>query len=467
MRRGFRLLVMLLCCAVLLTAYVSIGDQEATSEDTTEQAEDTSYFMLYEDQISDLNSITVQPKGEDSYTLLSDMGFDDNGNLLGVYNALGQPFVVEGNEDFTLNSTAWQMMIVCAQYIPATASYPALDRDACGLTDPDAVMTILHKDGTSRKIQIGHKTSDGVSCYLSMDGDTNVYLVPYDLYDTVCQPLKEHHTLPASITEDTSDAVQIALVGSEDGQLIFTKGSTDNSVLSWHASSPLTHDGDTTRINAFIEGLCAISAEHYVTTVSDMDGLAQYGLDQPKRLIASFQDGTIRDIHIGNDAGNGTVYVRMDKTGDIYTISRTQIAFAGNAGLNTLLDRYVALIPVYSIHQALVHTKDADYLLGIEYENDDDNLGQAWSLNGHSLTQDQFSSCYASIIGLSFSKSAMNEMGGDLLAEITFTYRTGEAETVTYQTYDDYYTLAVTSGGGRFLVRLTEVQKMLGTLESY
>lgn len=50
----------------------------------------------------------------------------------------------------------------------------------------------------------------------------------------------------------------------------------------------------------------------------------------------------IRDHHLGSDAGDGMVYARMDRTGDIYRIRRTQLTFAENAGLNTLLDRFVS-----------------------------------------------------------------------------------------------------------------------------
>jgi hypothetical protein len=468
MRRGLRLLGMLLCCATLFGAYMLLGsNQAAESTLPAEEESAASYFLLYQDALSSLKSITVLPKGYESYTVVSDMAFDTNGNLLGVYNALSQPFLVEGNELFTLNSDAWQMLIIAAQYIPATASYPALDRDACGLTDPDAVITILHTDGTSRTLRIGHKTSDGASCYFALDGDDNVYLVPYDLHDTLCKPLQAHHTLPAAITESTSDALQIAVVDASNSRLIFSKGTTDNSLLKWHSSTPLVHDGDTTQINAFIEGVCAVYAEAYITTVSDMEGLALYGLDDPRRLIVSFSDGTIRDIHIGSDAGEGTVYVRMDSTGDIYTISRTQLAFADGSGVDTLLNRYVALVPAYNVSQTLIRTTDTLYLLSTEYSGDDDTLGQRWLFNGKDISQEAFSSCYAAVIGLMFDKSAEQDVSsGALLAEITFTLRSGSTQTVRYTTYDDYYALAETSGGGSFLVRLSSVKAMLSTLSS-
>lgn len=367
MRRGLRLLLMALVCAALGGVYVLLGSAVAPAEAPASESTDApGYFMLYEDSVAALESITVQPKGAQRYTAVSDMAFDQNGNLLGVYNALSQPFLVSGQEDFTFSTAAWQMLLLTAQHIPATATYPALDRDACGLTDPDAVITLTRKDGTTRVLRIGRLTSDGASCYVALDGDTNVYLVPYDFHETMVQPLNALHTLPSAIDESASAAVQIALTGTDDGQLIFTKSS--GKLMAWSATSPIAHAGSTERIEAFITGLCAVSADEYVTTVADAAGLAVYGLDAPRRLIAAFQDGTIRDIHLGSDAGDGMVYARMDRTGDIYRIRRTQLTFAENAGLNTLLDRFVSPVVVATLSQVRVTTADGETTLRIEYE---------------------------------------------------------------------------------------------------
>lgn len=465
MRRGLRLLLMALVCALLGGVYVLLGSAVAPAEAPAPESTDApGYFMLYEDSVAALKSITVQPKGAQRYTAVSDMAFDQNGNLLGVYNALSQPFLVSGQEDFTFSTAAWQMLLLTAQHIPATAAYPALDRDACGLTDPDAVITLTRKDGTTRVLRIGRLTSDGASCYVALDGDTNVYLVPYDFHETMVQPLNALHTLPGAIDESTSAAVQIALTGTDDGQLIFTKSS--GKLMAWSATSPIAHAGSTERIEAFITGLCAVSADEYVTTVADAAGLAAYGLDAPRRLIAAFQGGTIRDIHLGSDAGDGMVYARMDRTGDIYRIRRTQLTFAESAGLNTLLDRFVSPVVVATLSQVRVTTADGETTLRIEYENGDDNIGQRWFWDENTVTRDEFTDAYVSIIALQFDQTAPQEATGtSLLADVTFTLRDGSTSTVRYEAYDAFYALVTTDGGGRFLVRLTDVENMLTVLK--
>ena len=130
--------------------------------------------------------------------------------------------------------------------------------------------------------------------------------------------------------------------------------------------------------------------------MADAAGLAVYGLDAPRRLIAAFQDGTIRDIHLGSDAGDGMVYARMDRTGDIYRIRRTQLTFAENAGLNTLLDRFVSPVVVATLSQLRVTTVDGETPLRIEYENGDDNIGQRWFWDESAVTRDEFTDAYLS-----------------------------------------------------------------------
>ena len=258
--------------------------------------------------------------------------------------------------------------------------------------------------------------------------------------------------------------MQIALTGTDDGQLIFTKSS--GKLMAWSATSPIAHAGSTERIEAFITGLCAVSADEYVTTVADAAGLAAYGLDAPRRLIAAFQDGTIRDIHLGSDAGDGMVYARMDRTGDIYRIRRTQLTFAESAGLNTLLDRFVSPVVVATLSQVRLTTVDGETTLRIEYENGDDSIGQRWFWDENAVTRNEFTDAYLSIIALQFDQTALQEAAGtSLLADVTFTLRDGSTSTVRYEGCDAFYALATTDGGGRFLVRLTDVENMLTVLK--
>ena len=77
MQRGLRLLLMALVCAALGGVYVLLGSTVAPAEAPAPEFTDApGYFMLYEDSVAALKSITVQPKGSQRYTAVSDMAFD-------------------------------------------------------------------------------------------------------------------------------------------------------------------------------------------------------------------------------------------------------------------------------------------------------------------------------------------------------------------------------------------------------
>lgn len=86
-----------------------------------------------------------------------------------------------------------------------------------------------------------------------------------------------------------------------------------------------------------------------------------------------------------------------------------------------------------------------------------------WYYQGTPISRSEYASRYASMIALTFDKTAPEESqaNGEMLAKITFTRRDGTQQQVRYDAYDAYYALATTDGGGRFLVRRSQVEAML------
>lgn len=463
MRRSSVLLGLMLTAALLAGCLSVLRKDIAPAQEESANTDTAAYWMLYEKPLSDFRTLSVTLADGESYSVTSSMVYDDQtGMLMGVMNNLGQPVTVDGQESFALNSTAYQMMLLTAQYLPVTARYESLDREACGLASPDARLRLTYADGSMISLSIGHLTASGTSCYVCMDGDSAVYLVPFDFHQVMTLPLNDQHRLPGALSEEAASAVQLALDGTSDGRIIATNHTGEGLILPWQVDTPISHSGSTERIQALIEGICAIYAESYVGTANDMDGLAEYGLDTPIRLVVSFQDGTIRDIHIGNDAGEGRVYVRMDVSGDIYCISRSQLAFFDDAALDSLLDRYVALIPINRLLQVTITTQERDTVLTQEWADAEAESAERFLVNGEEILQQDFSNQYAAIVGLQFDQSAPSEAAqGSLIAQVRFDLRDGSTEWVTYYEYDHHYNLVETSGGGRFLIRHERVDEML------
>ena len=461
MRRGLTLTLLTLAAAALLgllcALQASPGETEAASEPAAAPAQ--AYEMLYTRSQQDWVSMTITLSSGERFTVVSDLVFDAAGNLLGVTNTLGQPMLVQGQEDFALDATSFQMMLLTAQNIPCTGKYD-LDFTACGLSSPAARIEIAYRTGAPITLTIGHETASGLSCYVAMEGETAVCLVPADFRQVMTRTLKEHHALPGALTADASTALQIAVADPAAGQLIATHYASDDTILDWRVESPLTHFGDAARIEAFVAGVCALHAESYVDTVQTTAELAAYGLDNPRRLIVALSDGTIRDIHLGGDAGGGMVYARLDRTGDVYLIARQQLAFAEYANLDGLLDRFIALLPLTEVSSVTVNSSRASRTLSFRWG--EGPQPEVCALDGEEIPRDQATALYAQLIGLQFDKTAMEaEPSGETAAEMLFALRDGTQTRLTFHPYDDHYTLVLTDGGGRFLIRREKVEDML------
>jgi len=459
-----RILVLLACTLVigaLCLALAALQPEEAAAPIPTPQAQ--SYRMLYTRDQADFASMTVTLASGESYTVDSSLAYDDQGNYIGVYNSLGQPVTVRGQENFALDSTSFQMMLLTAVNLPVTASYPGLDESACGLDSPAARLEIAYRNGDTITLDIGKAAASGYSCYVKMAGDDNIHLVPLDFRDVMTHPLKEHHRLVGALNAMPSQAVQIAVVQPDGTAFIATNYTDEGRILTWQVEKPYLHAGSKERIEAFVKEVCAIHAAGYEASASTLEELAPYGLDTPLRLLVALGDGTIRDIHLGLDAGNGQVYARLDATGDIYRIRSADLPALVQTGTDELLDRFVALVASKDVHTATVSLDGADYVL--TQIRDEAGAVVAQSINGTSSSLELFSGCYEAIVGIQFDKVAPAAPVGKVIAQVRFDLLDGSTQAIAYHDYDANYVQAVTGTGGSFLLRRERFDTMLTTLK--
>lgn len=461
MRRVRVLAAMALAIVLLLASWYALQSAPSDAElpDAAATEMPAAYELMYQRPLSDFDEMTVRLASGESYTVVSDMVFDESGSLLGVRSSLAQPLLVEGQESFALDTTSYQMMLLCAQYLPYTAAYEGLDADACGLSSPEARITVTYREAEPIELSIGSLTASGYSCYVALDGDARVYLVPYDFHQVMAMTLKEHHRLPGALDRSASDAVQVAQLAED--QTMWLATCYADRLLPWQVEKPISHQGSTERIEAYIEGVCALHADAYETSVTDLAGLADYGLDAPQRLVVAFSDGTIRDIHIGRDAGEGQVYARMDSSGDIYRLSRDQLAFLESSGTAGMLNRFVALISSTELNQVTLTRPEGTCALTRTVSGEE----TAYTMNGEPISAEAFSAIYRALVGLQFDKLTDGSgTRGDLLLQADFALSDGSSQQVTFSRWNDSYVLAETSGGGAFLLRLRSLNALIDAL---
>ena len=95
----------------------------------------------------------------------------------------------------------------------------------------------------------------------------------------------------------------------------------------------------------------------------------------------------------------------------------------------------------------------------------EDTVAAGYTVNGVDVPLAEFSTLYSAVIGLQFDQVTNAKADGTPEACLKFHLRDGTQRQVTLYDYDAFYTLAVTDGGGRFLIRNTRVNAMINTLQ--
>lgn len=459
MQRFLTLSILFLVAALLAAGLFFL--KSADDAPALPAAGESAYRMLYERSRQSFWYMTVTLASGESYTVESSMGFDESGNLLGVYNSLGQPVTVKETPDFALDALSYQMMVLTAANLPVTASYSGLDRGACGLSAPTARIEIFYHDAEPVILTIGNPTFSGYSCYVCMEGDADVHLAPIDFYDVMTKPLNDHHRLVTGIKNPPSSAVQIAVIRPGQQNFIAANYGKEGRILPWQVDTPYVHAGSTERILDFVEKICEISAEAYVDTAYSLSDLEKYGLHEPSRLLVAFSDGTIRDIHLGDEAGDGLVYARLDSGGDVYLVNKARLPVFDKGGTDALLDRFITLVSSENIDSVAVRTTNEEWLLTISREPDQPNV---YRINGKEVSSEQFGPAYTGIVGLQFDKTAEAMPMGDRLIDVRLLHTDGTVSRMSFYEYDLNYVQVETSGGGQFLMRTERLNNMLTAL---
>lgn len=463
MNRGKNLAI-LLAITLALGGLLLLAREPVTDVGPTEKTEmprQADWWFPYERELKDFRSATViLPSGQ--YVLDSDLAFDENGGMVGVYNRLGQPVLLRDDGNFRLRTDCYQTVMVLASHLPVTAEYDGLDRRSCGLDSPNAVVELVYETEAPVRLSIGNRTPAGDGCYVSLADGGKTYVAPADLYDVMCRDLKEQHALPAPSVKSTDEILQIALV-TDGERWIANRVDHENTMNAWVFTSPIRREANTAGILRLAEGLLALKADRYETTVESADELTLYGLDQPTRLVAAFSDGEILDIRIGADAGNGYVYAGMDQTGDVWLIGRDQLDFMETVTPDHLLDPFVALVNYRQVER--LEIRDDNGTVTLEpVKTDGEIIG--WNANGIPLDDTCFSTLYTAAVGILWDRTALTEQAGteELL---TLAYRMTDGTTVgiRYTEYDKYYAMAETDNG-HFLTRRNRLDPLLEQLGS-
>jgi len=457
-------LLALLAAAAALWAVRTRGSTAADAAQTeADESDAAAYVMIYENDITQFKRLTVTVRGEEPYAVVSDMVYED-GELLGVHNALGQPVVLEGREDFHFQTYAWQMMALAAQHLPATQELTGGAPADYGLDDPAFTLTVENGDGTAFTVAVGNLTPTGDSCYVAYEGRT--YLVPSDLYATFAGGLNATHFLPTSLGFAAEDVTRLQ-IDTPDGEplVILEKDDAADALIPYEMVSPLCHEVNTERLTAALEGVCEALPTAYAGTVGINGEAAAYGLDVPAlRLTLVIGEQYLAQIAVGGDAADGMAYVTVDQSGDVYLVSREKLDFVSRMTAENLLEQYVSLVPVKTLAQAEVEAGGRRLTLSAVW-GEDAAVAETYAVNGEPVAREEFTALYQQLIALMLDKVSPGlTVSGEPLMTAAFTRLDGTITTVRYFPYDEFYDAVEIDGSADYLIRSYKVEQLIAAL---
>lgn len=469
MKRGKKLLTLLIALAVLSAAAVLVVKFGGGSGDETEEYTDT---VIYSVDTGSVSNITWTYNGETVGLSLSDDGW-----------------VYDEDDACPIDQDYPSMMLSYLSSVSASKTIENVDDlSEYGLDEPACSVTVTADETT--QLLIGNETGLGGEYYLSL-GDGNVYLVDdgvldyfhYGLYDVVQTESipsmsdvtgftvnGETRNLELEYIEDSGIAYSDTFtwfLADGDGRLAVSNDSAENFIglitgLSWSACVDYSADDDELAAYGLDEPAAVVTVNYIETVTVETSETDENGsaVTEERRQDASFT------LEIGDYSSiDGYCYARISGSGMVYLISSDICDSMLYTGYDDLRSDDVLDMDWSKVTRIDVVLDGVTWHIdrGTEEVTDDDgNTTEEtyYEMNGERLDTAAVASLLSSLQNMS-SVASDDNASASRGSEITFIIHQDseswpEVELVFYQ-YDSSYCLVGLNGETRLFVERSEV----------
>ena len=295
MKRGKKLLTMLLALAVILGA--TYAATLLNPENEAEEETSATIFTVNADEVTGIRWDYSEPL---SFTKENDA------------------WVYDEDAAFPADETFLDTMLAEVKEITASKTIEAVeDWDQYTLEVPICEVTLTAGED-AYTIKIGEETSLGGERYLSI-GDGNAYLVDADILDAFCYGLYDvlaYETVPEM---ETITAMEHTGKDSYRIDYLENSGLAYSDEYVWFIGEKPLDTELTDRLMTYVTDSTWQSCANY-----NAEDLSQYGLDDPAATITMYylEDDTEKTytLEIGAQAEDG-YYARIQGSGMVYTLS--------------------------------------------------------------------------------------------------------------------------------------------------
>ncbi len=470
--RGWRRLIGLLLCAVLLisgiTAGILLGNKAKEEEPLTHQH---ITGAITQKNAEDLKSLTVTRRGKDSWTAVREE--DGSMRLQPEDSSMPVTWLVDDSIAGRLTDAA--VNLTYDDIFTENRSDWEPDAEDFGLKDPLVTAVFRYSDGTEVTAHFGDSADpdDNAYYYMTIDGDDRLYAVAAGTLEDLNTEKELLHPVPA--LEIRGALLDQVTVKNGDGTIrnewtLQGQVSDRDAAENWLLTVPFEYPADYDAMKNLRDSAENLALGVYVGEAEE-DALKQCGLDNPTAVIelhmAEGSTGTVSDagvydvvdweertetLTIGNSKSEMVAYVRF---GDgIYTISHFSVnVFTETDPLSTVA-RYTVATPLTSLERVTVDRTEGtdEYRIEkIEASGDAEQTEETPQYrclkNGEEISYDTFSAAWERLLTVTVSGRLLKDW--ELKeAHTKYTLRTvsGGAHTIELSDYDGMHD-AVTLDG--------------------
>lgn len=359
----------------------------------------------------------------------------------------------------TLNSMADSLISLTAERSISDVT----DLSYYGLAEPSFAVTAEWSDGSTVQYSQGDITAFADGYYVSMSGDSTVYIVS-DPLDTVfgktLNSLAVMETIPAA-----ENVTRITMAGLD---AVYEEVSrTINTDQHWY-----TADGtalDNTAVESLISEIRAVGWEELVTASASEDDLSNMMLADNAETVSLYSgDTAVLTLLIGTANDNGSFYARLPGSGIVYTIaadSLSEVMAATAAGLSA--EDSLLTLPYDDVQAARLTAGGTVYDLQTIDQRPAADEAESTETDGSEALSDPTEddeTVWKQLLTVTATGSAAEKEGAEVLL-ISVTNKHGISAELSVREYDADSYQASLNGGASYTVSADKIDKLIRMLK--
>lgn len=238
-----------------------------------------------------------------------------------------------------------------------------------GFDNPRATVTVTFKSGEKRTVTLGNDAASDLGAYVTVDGDSNVYLVSSDAVDSFVKGAMDMLSTEIGFTAATEeDAVFSKMVfgGNLFGESV-TLDYCNSPAFSetYVITSPDSTVANEEVVTYMVNAVRNITADKVLAVNADEAKLKEYGLNDPYVTVqAEYPDLKVNYLASKPDA-DGKVYLAND--GIVYQVSQQAIPWVTYT-YDDMIPSSVLRPKLTGVTKITVEAKDKKYEFNISSE---------------------------------------------------------------------------------------------------